>query len=835
LSRVSPPRRARRPPARGWLAHGPAPAAGLILLSFAGWAGCGAPKLGLSFDGGGGAGGAEARATAQRLALVVTAVDPTFVTADHFMASFEMQLSGEPLAETMGRSVAGYRRDYACQDSLCQASLYAAPARPKAAPAGATDAAERIDLAGFSSAIESYEYSKQPMNNVAFESGAGTSLLFGPVLNPIGATGAAALAGAQRWFVLMSSHSNLGSAFFTTPSRDNPLGWKGLWPVLQPFASWNPAIAPTTSAQCRLSSDDNRGARGALLSRDYECDATSLHLPDRDAQVTKTIGPGPSGWTDWKEALWTLNYLQLMHAVKEAPAKQVPEAQLASVGMPGNMATGWLIPGTYLGSSNVEGFQAGSFIQMLDNQAAQWLLSLTTSDGTKLSGFRGLSAALRYGPQSPLRWFPASIAVREAADESGFPRPTRYTIASPESRLLDLAGLLGAYASVYSLTDLSNADVGGSQPVRAYFDGAPFPAQNQTPRGQPTLHDRALAMIRVAVADLDRLHVDPSSGLPADEARPAGGHVARGTTLSADSAAYALLALRTARRALDSQLTLYANTKPDTHGIPTPLDGFPRLGGVPFGVRLDQLIEALSKAFIDRFTTPDGLAYGGLDVATGKPTDAGDRLDAHTAAIRGLLVAYLASGAPRFRDRASVVLARLENVFYDPAARVYRPLAGDRGPTVTFTPRRFGLLQGALRDAYELIATQPGKSALAALLAERIGRLNGLVLNGWDDRDGDQKVAWPSECANLGTGPDGLPMGRGGLQMAERALSGETGSVAAADGSAHLTTDREHDCVPEIAAAKLPSALASSVTFTLVPWSPANRGQVFRHGAWTAP
>ena len=55
------------------------------------------------------------------------------------------------------------------------------------------------------------------------------------------------------------------------------------------------------------------------------------------------------------------------------------------------------------------------------------------------------------------------------------------------------------------------------------------------------------------------------------------------------------------------------------------------------------------------------------------------------------------------------------------------------------------------------------------------------------------------------------------------------------EGGAHIVTDREHDCVPEIAAAKLPAALAASVTFALIPWSPANEGQVFRNGAWGAP
>ena len=98
---------------------------------------------------------------------------------------------------------------------------------------------------------------------------------------------------------------------------------------------------------------------------------------------------------------------------------------------------------------------------------------------------------------------------------------------------------------------------------------------------------------------------------------------------------------------------------------------------------------------------------------------------------------------------------------------------------MTFTPRRFGILQGALRDTYELVAALPGNEALGALIEDRVGRLNKLVLNGWDDRDQDQLISWPSECAQLGTGPDGKPMGRGGLQMAERTLTGESGSLDA--------------------------------------------------------
>jgi hypothetical protein len=772
-----------------------------------------------------GDGGASTSLEPQTLQLDVTAVDTTFVTREHFIASVEMQVSGEPFAEAMGRSLAGFSRDFACRAAVCQPNTYYDPALNDGVVGGKRG---RADLAGFSSAVESYEYSKQPMNNIAFESGAGTSLAFGSVLNPTGKTGVDALQLLHDWVQKIAAQANTGARIDMTDGPNNPLGWPGFWPTVQPFTSWSPAIKATSAATgCTISSDDDPGASGALQCDDYECDYTTLHLADRAAQVNTTVGPGASGWAGWKEALWVLNYLQVMHDANEAPVKTVPPDQLALVGVAGNTVVGngpngATAPGTFLGSSNIEGFQAGNFLAMLDNQAQDWLTKLTTADGATLGGFSSVADALAYTDESPLRWFPSAIKVSETADASGFPRPSGYAIGSPDSNLLDLAGLLGAYASVYALTDQSNAQVGGSQPALAYFDGDPFPVQNQTPTGAPTLHDRALAMMRVIVVNMDRLHADPTTGLLVDDVKLAGGSPSRGRTLSIPDATYALLSLRTARRSVESLLTLYSNTKPDPRGVPCPLDAFGAIRGVSFGARLDAMIDSLASVFYDRLTTADGRAYGGWDVTKGTPTDDGNSLDAHSGAIRGLLVAHLATGQTKYRERAKSVFERLEHAFYDRSARAYRPTPGDTSSTLTFTPLRFAMLQAALREVYELIGLLPGNDALASLVEQRFARLNKLVLNGWDDRDQDELVTWPAECAHLGKQSDGQPMGLGGLQMGERVLSGESGSATDTwggdAGPRQVVVDREHDCVPEISAVGLPAALASSITFTLTPY-----------------
>ena len=143
---------------------------------------------------------------------------------------------------------------------------------------------------------------------------------------------------------------------------------------------------------------------------------------------------------------------------------------------------------------------------------------------------------------------------------------------------------------------------------------------------------------------------------------------------------------------------------------------------------------------------------------------------------------------------------------------------------MTFTPRRFGLLQGALRDIYELVA-RPARATRrsGALIEDRVARLNKLVLNGWDDRDEDGVIEWPGECAQLGTGPDGQPLGlRRAADGRARRSPARSGSLLdisdAGDGARVITTDREHDCVPgDLRGRAARRRSPNSVTFTLTP------------------
>ena len=808
--------------------------------------------------------------TVARVPVTITGtIDTTFVTANHMLAAVEMQLSGEPLAESMGRLLTGYSRDFVPADlyfvpvgattfdtvgasivgtnTVCSASL------PPAQYDAKSNACYTTDLVGFATAVDSYEYSKQPMNNLAFESGAGTSFIYGPLVNPTAATGAAALAIVIPRFAHYAAGSNASPIFVHTVDGTDPtnrLGWPGFWPTLMPYSSFNPTILATNSVKelCSISSDDDPNATGSILNLDYECDYNSLHLPSRDAALTKTLTPGASGWAGWKYSLWVLNYLQSMHDTAQTAIYTVAPGDLATVGQAGNSVVGMDnstppvdgLPGTFLGSSDIEGFQAQVMIDEVDNAAQQWLTQLTTTDGATLSGFSSVLQALQYNYSSPLRWFPGAVAVTETPDAvSSYPQPTGYAISDSGSHLLDLIGLTGEYATFYTLTDTSNTGVGAIQPVQAYFDGDPFPAQNQVASGQATLHDRALGVLRVLLVNIDRLHRDPTSGLLVDDVALTGGTPVRGSTISTTSVAYSIVGLRTLRRALTSQLQLYSNTTPDTTGFPAgyptvldnsnlPLTGAPGGAGTTTYDRLTALINSQSQLLLNSLTTSDGHALPGWNVSTSAATSTDDTLDAHTAAIRGLIAAYLATNDNTYLARAELAFNRMDSVFYSLPGLIYTATAG--ASSVDYTPLRFAVLEAALRDMYQIVGAQPGNAALGAKLQNRIARLIKLVLNGWDNISGTgNSAAYPTECINQGALPGfgmGLPFPRGGLQMAERALSGELGSAcdslssaacidAGYSGTRSYVLDRDFDCVPEISAAQLPSALANQVTFTI--------------------
>ena len=741
--------------------------------------------------------------------------DDTFVTADHFLASIEMQISGEPFAQLLGRQLAGYDRFNRTPN------LYFDPSSGR----------PTVDVLGYSLAIESYEYSKQPMNNTSFESGAGLSLEFGPLLNPQQVGGDAGsqllIDRVQQFAIAANAGGGPGTNFVVSPPPEgnplNVLGWPGYWPAFAEFSSFDPTIAPSTNGNklfCSFTAGYAGTGAGSQVIGDYECSYNSINLPNRDGQVSKILAPDALGYATWKQGLWVINYWQTLHDSAGNGITFVADGDLAQVGVNGNSVVGKYpdpkdptgqalvdgVAGVYLGDIVIEGFQGQTMIDEIDNKAALLTRVLLTGDGATFAGFATTKQALDYDYTSPLRWWPAQTMVTEQSQQPPqgtswryFPQPLRFVPADGASHLRGLTALAGGFATFYALTDFNNPDVGGQPSSRATFDGDPFASDNQVADGEESPHDRALAVIKVALVDIDRLHFDDAHQVLVDTASvAAGGAVQRGTIVSAVDAAYAIVGMRQALRSIGSTLTLYSNDTPDTHGAPTVLDGV-KLDGAsaPLPARTLALIGAEADFLADKLTDANGAVANSYDVAAGTRDLSPTRLESEAAVIRALLDAYLATSNERYRQTAMRIYADLERRFWMSDVRAFRTVAGV-SDHIVWTPLAHGTLQGALRQYWKLVARRPGNERVAAELLERVKRQNKLVLNGWDDANGDDLVQYPAECTGAG------------LQMGERALTGE---LARTDDRG----DRDRDCVPEISLARRPAALAAELVLQRRP------------------
>ncbi len=742
--------------------------------------------------------------------FVATATDTRFHVADHMLASIEMQISGEPFAQLLGKNLAGYNRFSRITDQYIDQET------------GET----LIDPLSYSLAIESYEYSKQAMNTLSFESGAGLSLMYGPLQNPSNVSGDAAfdlLRDRLTHFAEISSAGGKpGQAFVIVPPPvANPLnyyGWPGYWPAFVEFASFDTAIQPASGATQGCTFEAGYAAAGAGMQYvgTYECGYVTLNLPQRETQVEKVVEPAALGFSLWKQMLWTINYWQALHDSLNNLIVEVDDADLPQVGVVANTVVGRYVdptdpagmrllpgnPGVYLGDIRIEGWQGLTMLDEAHNKAAFLLERMMTSDGVQLGGFANTKEAIDYDYQSPLRWWPAKTSVVESVVSPppgeawrAFPQPTSLQIAGGQSRLRDLAGLSGGFATFFALTDAQNKDVGKQASCRATFDGDPFPGDDQLPSGEESPHDRALAIMKIAAVNADRLHFDPTNKVMVDSATVANGMVQRGSVVTTRDAAWAIIGLRTALRSFSSTLTLYSNDTPDTIGGPTRLDGASLRGApAPLPQRIVQLIRAQADFISNKLMAADGALANSYDLAADARDSSATQIEAQASAIRGLLEAYLATSDEKYRLAATLAYEDLERRFWMKDVRAFRTSVGESDKLV-WTPIAFGSLQGALRQYWKLVLRRPGQERAAAELLERVKRLNKLVLNGWDDANGDDRIAFPSECTGAG------------LQMGERALTGEL-SADSAKG------DGDKDCVKEISVAKHPATLAGEIVLT---------------------
>jgi hypothetical protein len=727
-------------------------------------------------------------------------------TQSLLFAAGEMQISGEPFASGFaGRNLGDYDRNYI-------------PPNMYILNLGTEDPIPVVDLFGFGTAVESYEYSKYYMNMVIQESTAGVSLANGPLVSQLpGATSLARLQ-ARMEDLLSSSGTDLGG-YATLPAPKgnalNYLGFPGQWPSFLPFKDWDPTLEPSLQVVASCTYQGGYGGLGVAGSKSidpiYECDYNSTQLPNRDQQVDKVLVPAVLGLATWKEAIWAIDFAGRVHDSCNNQVNVISPGDLTSVGQHGNAVQAQdpgACVGTYVGSSSLEGMWGLTMMASMDNEA-EWLLDRPlTSDGTTLGGFPSRMAALQYDYTSPLQWYPAAIDVTEDETVVPYPAVAQLAIADATSRSVDLAALLLGHAMFFGTADPRNVGVGQRVGFQCVFDGDPFPPDDGVADGEATVHDRALGVIRVAFVDLDRMHADPVLGIVMDTATVSGGVATPSSTVTTENLAHVLIALRQTVLSLNGSITQYGAPDPsplaDRQGILNPLPFHPPAsaeidGGAPdFSQRVRQVFMTNAAFVRDVLTQADGTVANSATLSSGKATLSTDPvlLETQTAAARALTEAYLMTGDETYRDRARAVIGRLDSDFYSAPARMYRQEA--QGPDqIHMNSERFAWLESALRESFKTLYVAGDPVLDRSVLQDRIERVIKLYLDGWDDLNGNQVIDAPTECL------------QGRMQLGEQALTGELGR----DGMGRPVADRDGDCVLELAHAKSASVQASDVLF----------------------
>jgi hypothetical protein len=762
-------------------------------------------------------------------------------TMQLMFAAGEMQTSGEPFAGNFAGRILPY---FAYSRYQLPTDQYDVPC----SNCGMTLFNSVIDLFGFSTAVESYEYSKYHMNMVANQSGAGVSLINGPIIATLpGATAftklqsrMAALIAATGADVAQcgASHTNCASYATLPPPANNPqndFGFPGLWPNMAPYRSFDTTMTPCQTVVNSCTKATGYGGVSQYGNQPvfrYECDYNSLRLNDR-AQAEQIIGPGILGYATWKEALWAIDFTGRLHDSGANFVSAVAPQDIAQVGQRGNtvqaVAPPKAAPGVFIGSTPLEGMWGLTMVDEMDNAGAWLLASLATSDGTTLAGLPSVLAAIQYDYDSPLLWFPAAVSVTEQATtpatqqgcerfggDAGtadrYPMVTGLSIQDATSRSVDLAALAQGYSLFFGMTDPRNAAVGQQLGMQIAFGGSVFHADNGLPDGEDSPHDRALGVMRVAFVDLDRMHVDPATGVIVDSATASGGSVARGTTATTTALGHVVVGLRHLLMACNAAVTQYGAPDGDPtkdmagilNSVPIHPPGADAGPAPSFSQRVRQVLMQQAEFVLDKLTTGDGVVRNGATLANGQWSVVTDvtTLEAQSAALRVLIEASFLTrltGDTTFRDRARAVARALLASFWSSPARMFREQAGG-ADDVVMTPERFGWLQQALRETYEALSV-PGDPLLdRSVLEDRIARVNKLYLNGWDDLNGNQHVDKPTECLAAR------------MQLGEQALTGEIGASSQGYGIS-LGPDRESDCVLNIAYSKTASVLASAVHF----------------------
>lgn len=481
----------------------------------------------------------------------VEVTDYRFNSAASMLAYTEFELSGEPLAESLGLDL-----------DVLDPSLLNQP----------TD----FD---YVAGIESYEYSEEAMYALNYQSKMGPHLVNGPLNQARG--GKMEHLGGR--FVELA-----GSVAF--PAEEIPLN---LYPISLPYRSGLPELAQavdmTTVNKDEIELLDAKGKRqtATALIPAYYRDYKTLDWVKSERELI--IEPAAIGGILLKEVMWSQDFLGGMHTVE---GDEEVEAASAKMDQDGKHA---------LGVSAVDGMN-GVILTELSIDKMLMLQDQLGFDGKTL----GAKVTPDYDPTKQAIWFPHAIAVEET-EKNGVNAIGKMTVSAAESTLRDTWMLLWPTSEFFAFSDQRSANTAQNPAFSAVFDGQPFAAAPAVNVDSKTDNNVSAAdgfslsgnLSSMLFKNLDTLHFDNNAGTLVDRYDGK-----QGAHVSTYDAAYSIVALSIFQRAQDALPVGYASAEASDLDLKTAQ-----------GQRALEMIRRQAEFIVAKLKTPNGLVADGASVS----------------------------------------------------------------------------------------------------------------------------------------------------------------------------------------------------------------------------
>lgn len=436
----------------------------------------------------------------------VEVTDKTFPVAGGMLAYTEFELSGEPMAESLGLDL----------DVLDPVVI---------------DQPTAFDYAA---GIESYEYSEEAMYAVNFQSKMGPHIANGP----LNASRGGSMESLGKRVVELA-------ASVAFPVEELPLNF---YPISFPYAKGLPefAAAPDTTEvgkdEVVLVAADGTETKQQVIIPAFFRDFASMAW--REDGMDKSFSPAAAGAEMLKDVMWAQDFLGGMH-VKESDEEV--EAESAAMDQDGVHA---------LGVSAADGVNGVLLTEIT------WDKLLMLRDHLAYDG-KAMGAKLTgaYDPAKGPIWFPTRVAVSEV-EKDGVKALGDLTVTDKASTLRDSWMLLWPLAEVYAFSDQRDMHPSQNPAFLAVFDGAPFAAAPKQNRNLDLADDVAADDVFSTVSvlsnavfkNIDALHFNDKAGTFVDQWDGKAGQ-----TVTTYDAAYTLAALQIFQRSQDALPVGYAS------------------------------------------------------------------------------------------------------------------------------------------------------------------------------------------------------------------------------------------------------------------------------------